>query len=187
MSHVAPAFLDEPFRIEFDASEERLTIPIRRRWSTVTWVALATAFTVAMHLRQLSEHDRFQIFVDASIIVFTIFGFIFGLLASLLAIEFIQIGNGKLYHGWRLLGLGKTNSYDVSEIRALGLPIENYSSPRDKVDGLVSLRRDFGKRGAVKFDTETKSIYLGITLHEADAVGVLDWLTRRLPKTASEL
>jgi hypothetical protein len=75
----------------------------------------------------------------------------------------------------------------VSEIRGLGLPIENYSNPRDKVEGLVSLGRDFGKHGSVKFDTDTKSVYLGMTLDEADAVGVLNWLTRRLPKTAGEL
>lgn len=184
MDRALPSQHGGAFRTELDAAGERLIIPIRLGWRPFVWAGLGTGIMLYLYLLQPGGGvDYFDLSVKVAF-AYGAIAFLISLAASRLAEEVIQIVNGQLVHSWRLLGFKRGKSYSVAEIRALGIALYNFSNPREGQEELVSFQRDFGKRGVIKFDTEKRSVYLGITLDDAAAKDVVAWLARRLPASA---
>jgi len=178
MDRVSPQIPGIPYRVEFASSGERLVLPIRRDWR---WVIIWVGASLAIELFRIyvqSDHTYFPI-IPAIVVVFALVdGF-----TSVFGQETIQIGHGELAHTLRIFGMKRQAKFRTAEIAALTTVPDNFTSPRDN-DTLVSLRSDFGKKGAIKFDYRDKSIYLGLTIRDEDVPLVLAWITRRLPASA---
>ena len=185
MNISAPSVSKQPYRSEFDAAGERLIIPIRLGWKKVLWGFVASAFVISKDLLHIREDSGWFRYALLALFVAAAIGAIFSLIASLLAEEFVEIGHGELKLGWRMLGYRRSKSYPTAEVFGLGLALENYTNPRERKDESISVWRDFGKRGAAKFDYKDKSIYFGVTLNEDEAAQVVDWMARRLPRQAT--
>jgi hypothetical protein len=167
---------------EFDEQGERLVIPIRRNWKTIAGGFGLLILYGFQHAVQLRDRDWISFLMLTFIALATLL-FLGEALTSLLGRETIQVSGGKLRHGWRLFGFGRTKEYEVGSIRLLAAD-RDLTKPDPKK--LVSALRDFGKIGSIAFDYGDKTVFMGATLEPGEAQPVVDWLTRRLPKTAPE-
>lgn len=104
-------------------------------------------------------------------------------ITSLFASETIQVGHGKLVHGWRMFGFKRERVYQLRDIFGLTSLFDSEEDAK-KRKTLISPITDLGKRGLVRFEVGTRTVYIGPTLTEEEADIVRDWLMRRLPRSA---
>lgn len=182
MHRTFPVQPPAPYHVEVDADGQRIVIPIRMSWRTVAWAAGVALFSIGFHTLQNADKSGFFAWLMEAVAALGLLTVAAGALTSLFAREFVQIGHGRLIHGWRLFGLKRQSAYSVRDIAAL----TTLDPPTDdKKKNLVSPLSDFGKIGLIKFEIGSKTIHLGPTLNEAEAVAVVEWLARRLPRGAS--
>lgn len=183
MNLLGPDFSKANYWTEFDATGERLVMPIRRSGKVVGG-ALFGFGLVIFNFRKTFEHEPepFDYLVFAGLIGGAIY-LVLNILASLLTREVIQIGHGELVHGWRMLGLKREKRYLLRDIHALSIRLDEDAANLDK---LVSPLTDFGKAGVVKFDYRGDTIGLGAGLDEAHGQQVVEWIARRAPRSVTE-
>lgn len=174
------------YHVEVDPDGQRLVIPIRMAWRTVLGAAGLAVLSIVFHILRDEDLSGFWFWLTYGIAVLGLAAVLANALTSLFAREFVQIGHGRLIHGWRLFALRRQHSYAVREI--VGLTALATSEEHEKrKKQLVSPLADFGKIGTVRFEVGTKTVHLGPTLNEGEALAVADWLARRLPRSASEV
>lgn len=174
------------YHVEVDPDGQRLVIPIRMAWDTVLGAAILTVLSIGFHTFRDEGLSGFWFWLTYGIAALGLAAVLTNALTSLFAREFVQIGHGQLIHGWRLFSLRRQRSYAVREIAGLTALAESEEHEKRKKQ-LVSPLSDFGKIGTVKFEVGTKTVHLGPTLNEGEALAVADWLARRLPRGASEV
>lgn len=185
MDRRLPSPTNAAYRLEHDSSGELLIIPIRHKLKTVFIAASSGMFLTALHLGQAEDHEGILVYIPWALAVFSTLALILSVLTSLAAEEFVQIGAGRIAHGWRLFGFKRQKSYPVGDVSWLTW-LEEPEKESDRSKRTISPLFDFGKVGMVKFDVGSKSHLLGATLDVENARQVYAWLARRLPRSASE-
>lgn len=183
MNLLNPDFSKAKYWTEFDASGERLVMPIRRSWKVVGGTLLGFGF-VLFKAHAVFDHEpgSFEYLVFVGFAGGAIY-LVINIIASMLTREVIQIGHGELVHGWRLLGLRREKRYKLSEIHQLSAGLDEDSA---KLDKLVSPLSDFGKAGVVNFFYHGTKVGLGAGLDEAHGEQVVEWIARRAPRSVRE-
>jgi hypothetical protein len=183
MDKLGPDFSTAQYWTEHDETGERLVMPIRRGLKVVGTALLGFGFALfKAHAVFGHEPGLFEYAVFAALGGGALF-LVLNILTSLFAREVIQISNGELIHGWRLLGLKREKRYLLREIRGLGV---GRSTTSKTADQLVSPLKDFGKAGEVSFDYCGVLIALGAGLDESHGLAVVNWIARRAPRSVLE-
>lgn len=179
MTQFGPDLTKVRYWIEFDEHGERLVMPLRRGWKAValSWVGFSI---VAFKFRDALSLDPgpFALAVDL-LLAGLLLHLLLNLVTSLFAREVVQIANGSLVHGWRLLWLRREKRYPLLQISALSA--ERAIAP-PKENELLSPLKDFGKVGAVNFDCNGTTVGLGAALDQAHGEQVVNWIARRAPR-----
>lgn len=181
MDLTGPDFSTAAYWTEFDERGGRLIMPIRRGWKAIGGAVLVFAFAKVQHSLHFGrDWDLF----DMALVLFVIVTgmlLLVELVTSLFAREVLRIEGLDLVHGWHLLGLRREARYPVHEIRNLARDDYDIAAVRKR---LISPLKDFGKVGAVRFDSARGTVHVGLEMDEAHAEGLLRWLAARLPVSA---
>ncbi len=168
---------------ELDQHGERLVVPLRRSWKTIGFAFVGLVFLAIQHADDFSTApDPFE-WAWGIFLLLGLLHVLLNILTSLLAREVVQVKNGELIHGWRLLGLKRERRFPLAEIR--GLSAERQIKPPDE-EQLLSPLKDFGKVGAVNFDCGSETVGIGAALDQDHGRQVVIWIARRAPRHVTE-
>lgn len=168
---------------EFDEHGERLVMPLRRSWKVIGLALFGIGALAVQHADDFKADPGLFEWLWGIILLLALLHVLLNILTSLLAREVVQVKNGELIHGWRLLGLKRERRFPLAEIRGLSaereikLPDENQ---------LLSPLKDFGKVGAVNFDCGRETVGIGAALDQDHGRQVVIWIARRAPRHVTE-
>jgi hypothetical protein len=168
---------------------ESLEIRPRRSWKIIGIALAGVIFAMVKEVRGISDFfGKGDWSGDFAIGILSLVWLLWVLAAisEFFGTERLSVARGYLTVSRGVGPVRRTFRYDVREIMEL-TSVDPDSDEEQKGKGRAHHIFLRAKSGAVRLEYGDKTVFLGETLNEGGGARIVDWLRRRLPRSASEL